>query len=211
MKDLIIVGASGCGREVLQWCKEINAASPTWNIKGFIDDNPDALKDCECDYAVLGSIAEWQPAESEVFAIGIASPAVKEKVVTSLVGRGAVFTSVIHPDAKIGSFNRIGCGVVLYPDCRVTVNASVGDYCIILNGTTVGHDAVIGDYTSICGGCAINGHVEVGKNVFISSHVTTVPGVKIGDDAFVGAGSAVLTRVRRGSRVFGVPAKKFEL
>ena len=33
MKDIIILGANGFGREVLQWIKDINAVKPTWNIK----------------------------------------------------------------------------------------------------------------------------------------------------------------------------------
>ena len=39
MKNLIIVAAGGCGREVLQWAKDINRIENRWNIKGFIDDN----------------------------------------------------------------------------------------------------------------------------------------------------------------------------
>ena len=50
MKDLIIIGASGFGREVLQIVKDINKAVMTWNIRGFLDDNLNALDDYECDY-----------------------------------------------------------------------------------------------------------------------------------------------------------------
>lgn len=38
MKDLIIVGAGDTSREILQIAKDINRASPMWNIKGFIAD-----------------------------------------------------------------------------------------------------------------------------------------------------------------------------
>ena len=43
MKDLIIVGASGFGRELVQWVEDVNANCPEWNILGFLDDNPNAL------------------------------------------------------------------------------------------------------------------------------------------------------------------------
>ena len=39
MKDLIIFGASGFGREVAWAVERINKASPTWNLLGFMDDN----------------------------------------------------------------------------------------------------------------------------------------------------------------------------
>lgn len=37
MKNLIIIGAGGCGRELLQWAKDINEIDKRWNIKGFLE------------------------------------------------------------------------------------------------------------------------------------------------------------------------------
>ena len=39
MKDIIIIGAGGIGREVIFIIEEINKQTPTLNILGFIDDN----------------------------------------------------------------------------------------------------------------------------------------------------------------------------
>ncbi len=53
MKDLYIIGAGGFGREVA-WCVErINDVTPTWNLKGF-DDNETRWKTKEDEYIVLG-------------------------------------------------------------------------------------------------------------------------------------------------------------
>ena len=41
MKDLIIIGASGFGREVAWLVERINKMAPTWNVIGFMDDNED--------------------------------------------------------------------------------------------------------------------------------------------------------------------------
>lgn len=44
MKNLYIVGASGCGREVLNIIKDIHAIRGVqWNIVGFLDDDLQAL------------------------------------------------------------------------------------------------------------------------------------------------------------------------
>ncbi len=58
MKDIIIVGASGFGREILRLIEKINEVSPTWKVLGFLDDNPDALK----GVSIIGSIKcpYWQ-------------------------------------------------------------------------------------------------------------------------------------------------------
>ena len=69
MKDIIIVGASGFGREVLAMIESINEKEPIWNVLGFIDDNLDALNGFDIKYKVLGRISEWQPTEKEEYVL----------------------------------------------------------------------------------------------------------------------------------------------
>jgi sugar O-acyltransferase (sialic acid O-acetyltransferase NeuD family) len=210
MKDIIIVGAGGFGREVLQWIKDINFMTMKWTVKGFIDDNPNALDGLECDYAVIGSIQDWQPNNNEVFACAVANPRTKENIVTLLKSKGAMFESVIHPIAGIGDWNNIGEGFIAYPNSRITVNVVVGDYVTLLS-SGIGHDAVIGDYSTISSYCDVTGGVQLGKRVFLGSHVTIIPGRKIGDDVYVGAGSVVIKNIKPNTKVMGNPAKKIIL
>jgi len=207
MKDLIIVGAGGFGRELLQWVKDINSINKKWMIKGFIDDNPSALAGLECDYAVIGSIKDWQPNNNEVFACAIAKPSIKEKVVTSLKLKGASFDSIIHPTSVIGDHNKIGEGLVAYPNSFISTNTTIGDFVTLLC-SSIGHDAEVADYSTISSFCDITGGVNIGRRVFLGSHVTIIPGRKIGEDAFLGAGSVVVTHVKEKTKVMGNPAKK---
>jgi hypothetical protein len=39
MNNIVIYGASGLGKEILQLLKVINNEKNYWNIQGFIDDN----------------------------------------------------------------------------------------------------------------------------------------------------------------------------
>ncbi len=207
MKEIIIVGAGGFGRELLQWIKDINKVEKRWIIKGFIDDTEAPLKRFECDYQVIGKIVDWKPSENEVFACAIASPRDKEKVVTLLKEKGAIFEKIIHPTAIIGDFNKIGEGFVAYPNSVVTVNTNIGDYVTLLI-SAIGHDAVIGDFSTISSYCDITGSVNIGKRVFLGSHVTIVPQRKIGNDAYLGAGSVVVTNIKENKKVMGNPARK---
>lgn len=210
MKELIIVGAGGFGRELLQWIKDINQVENKWIIKGFIDDNISALDNYKCDYKVIGTIKDCQPTEHEVFACAIASPKVKEKIVTELKTKGANFEQIIHPRASIGEFNQIGEGVVIYPKASLNVNITVGDYVTILS-SGIGHDVIIGDYSTISSNCGINGHVEIGERVFIGSNAAIVPSRKIGDDAFIAIGSIVVTHIKNNTKVMGNPARKITI
>ena len=39
MKDIVIIGAGGFGREVAWLIEDINKVNNEWNIVGFVDDN----------------------------------------------------------------------------------------------------------------------------------------------------------------------------
>jgi sugar O-acyltransferase (sialic acid O-acetyltransferase NeuD family) len=209
MKDIIIVGAGGFGREAVDLISAINKVEPIWNIKGFIDDNLNALEKARFPYSVIGSIKGWQPASDETFVIGIASPKVKEAVVTMLKERGAVFATLIHPFANVSEWARIGEG------CVVNGHASIGDGAVIGNyvhiaGSMIGQDSIIGDFSTTTGYTNI-ASARLGKRVMAGSHAVVLHGIKVGDDAIIGAGSVVVKNVKAGTTVFGNPAKKIEL
>ena len=58
MKDLIIFGASGFGREVAWAVERINKISPTWNLIGFMDDAEDIQGNKINGYPVLGKTGD---------------------------------------------------------------------------------------------------------------------------------------------------------
>ncbi|EHQ91830.1 acetyltransferase [Desulfosporosinus youngiae] len=206
MKDLIIVGAGGHGREVLEWVRDINEDNPTWNVLGFIDDNLNQLADKKCSYKIIGRIADWKIEKNQCFALGIASPVIKEKVTKLLRDRGAEFASVIHPTARIAESATYGLGFVAYPNSGIGPDAYVGDFVTLLS-SKIGHDAWVGDYTTISSHCGVNGDVRLGKRVFLGSHAAIVPKKRIGDDVYVGLGSVVINDVESNMKVFGNPAR----
>lgn len=207
MKDLVIVGAGGFGRELLEIVKNINSVNPTWNVLGFIDDNTEALDDKRCEYNVIGKISDWKVEEGQYFAMAIAKPAVKEKVAKSLLDRGAEFASIIHPKTRISESAKYGKGLVMYESSALGPDTELGDFVTLLS-TGIGHDAFIGDYSTISSHCGINGYVRLGKRVYVGSHACIVPSARIGDDATVGIGSVIVRNVKAGTTVFGNPAKK---
>ena len=207
MKDLVIIAAGGCGREVLQWTKDINEIEHRWNIKGFIDDNPEALNGILSDVPVISSIDGYNVLPDDEFVCCIGNSDVRERVVNKMKEKGAVFASVIHPSAVVADTCSIGDGVIVYPFALISDNAQVGDGCIINMYSSVAHDAVLGEFCTISAHCDITGKCLLGKRVFMGSSSHIVPGCKIGDDAYICAGSTVMTRVRSGIKVLGNPAK----
>lgn len=206
MNKIIIVGAGGFGRELLQWIKDINAVKPTWVIAGFIDDDVHALDGVETDTPIIGTIKDWQPQEDEEFALAMGSPALKRKIVGIMKAKGAKFATIIHPTALLSPFAHYGEGFIMFPYSKLSCNSTVGDFVTLLS-TPIGHDNVIGEYTVISGGCNIVRNVKIGKDVFLAAGVCIAQDVVIGDGAYLGLGSVVLKDVEAGKKVFGNPAR----
>lgn len=210
MKNLLIVGAGGFGRELLEWIKDINEVSPTWKIKGFLNDDLSAFDDYDCEEKIIGTIKDWNPKENETFVCGIASPQGKLKVVSLLRGKGAKFETIIHPSTIIGDNVTIGEGTVIAPRSLLTTNVRIGSFVTFLS-SDAGHDSSIGDFSTLSGKCSINGHVEIGQRAYLGNGSLIYPGKKVGDDAFIGIGSVVINNVKAGTKVFGNPAKRIDL
>lgn len=207
MKDLYIVGAGGCGREVLQIVKDIHKAEGLrWNIMGFLDDTEAPLAGKACDYGVVGTIVDYVPKENDVLAMAIADPSAKRALSGMLLERGAVFENIIHPDADLKEFSSMGMGNVIYGGFSMSNNVRIGNFTTLLS-SLIGHDVQIGDYTTISALCNITGDVTIGEGVFIGGSCAVVPHAVIEDNAYVGIGSVVLRRVKAGKKVFGNPAR----
>lgn len=207
MKNLIIVGAGGCGREVLQWAKDSNRAEKRWNIKGFLDDNAQALEGKKCDVQVIGSIKTYKPEKDDEFICAVGSPEMRKKIVQTIREQGGSFVNLIHPTAVVADTAQLGGGIVIYPYAVVSDHAVIQDYCIVNMHSAVTHDTCLGEYSTISAFCDITGNCRVGKRCFLGTGVKLVPGTVVGDEAFLCAGSVVMTKVRNGAKMMGNPAK----
>lgn len=208
MKNLIIIAAGGCGREVLQWAKDINSVCPRWKIKGFLDDDLKALDDVVCDVKILAKIDDYVIESDDEFACCIGNSDIRKKVIERLQKKGAKFVNIIHPTAVLSESCKLGEGIILYPFSIISDNAVLGDGCIINMYSSIAHDAVLGEYCTISAHCDVTGMCKVGNSVFMGSGANMVPGVKIGDRVFVCAGSTVMSNLKDDVKVLGIPARK---
>lgn len=213
----MLIAAGGCGREVLQWAKDINKENmqengiPKWNIKGFIDDNCSALDNVKCEVSILNTIDHYTICKDDQFVCCIGNGNVRQLVVEKLKSKGAIFANLIHPTAIISDTVKMGEGVIVYPFALLSDNAKIGDGCIINMHSSVAHDSVLGNFCTISAHCDITGMCMLGNKVFMGTTSNMVPGTKIGDDVYICAGSTVMAKVQRGRKVLGNPAKIVKL
>lgn len=207
MKTLIIIGAGGMGRTIFDIAHESLGYGKIFEIKGFIDDNLNSLDDFENYPPILGKISEYIPGENDVFTFSIGGE-VRKKCLGTLIQRGAEFINLIHSTARIGSNVRIGKGNIIGAFTTIGADAVIGDYNMIQSYTVIGHDAHIGNFNRIdthvtcVGGTKIKDETTIHTSAVISHRVT------VEDNAKVGACSFVIRKVKSGTTVLGVPAKK---
>jgi len=207
MKDLIIVGAGGFGREVLAWARE---SAGEWLVKGFLDDNPRALDGFGGDLPpILGAVAVYRPRPRDVFVCAMGQIESKRRCVGLVRANGGVFTNVIHATAVHSRRARLGMGVILCPYSIVSPDVELGDFVTVNLHSTVSHDSVVGRWSQLHCHVDITGGVTLGEGVLVGSHASVLPRLKVGAGAVVGAGSIVVRDVAPGVTVFGVPARPY--
>lgn len=209
MKHLIIIGAGGMGRQIHFDATCSKGYGTEWDIKGFIDDNLDALKDIEYKGypPVIGTIKDYQPMPEDVFTCSIGDVITKHKVCDLIESRGGEFINLIHKNVYLHPSVRIGKGVIISYEAGLGVDVTIGNFCLIQNGAIIGHDVKIGDYSRIDCRVILIGGVVIGSDVTIHTNSIISHNVVVGDGAKVGAMSFVIRRVKPGVTVQGNPAK----
>jgi len=207
MKKLLIIGAGGFGREVLEYALDIiEAGQADWEIGGFLDDKSHALENYSYEYKVVDTISTHKVSDEYVYICAIGDPEAKLKLGRKFLSDGAKFINIIHPKAKVGRTCKVGVGVVLCPESLITSDASVGNFVALNMRSVCSHDAVIGDGCTLSSFCDVTGFATLGEGVFLGSHTVICPSVKVGDYAVIGAGSVVLNDIPANKLAYGVPA-----
>lgn len=209
MKDLVIYGAGGQGRELLEIIEEINRESAEWNILGFIDDKLPPGGEV-CGYPLLGGFDFFNRCRKPVgVVLGFANCAAKEAVYEKIktLGEDVYFPIIVHPHSYVSTRASLAEGVAVARFCSVNVNARIGRCAVVNNKCEIAHDSVVGDFSSLMPSVNISGNVTIKERAFIGVQAAVLQGVTIGSDSIVGMCSTVLTDLPDGCTAVGSPAK----
>jgi len=209
MQDVIIIGAGGFGREVLDVFDAVNSIKPIFRVLGFIVDPRFGQAGAYVnDKPILGGFDWLGEHRSDFKAIcGVGAPEQRFHLVERAQLLGVDFCSVIHPDAILTSRVTIGKGVVITAGCIFTNNIRVGNHVQVNLDCTVGHDAVIEDFATISPGTHVSGKVIIRQGAFIGTGTNIIEKIEVGAWSTVGAGSAVIKDIHENGVAVGVPAK----
>jgi sugar O-acyltransferase (sialic acid O-acetyltransferase NeuD family) len=207
MRPLVIVGAGGFGREVLDLVRDINAVTPTFDFLGYLDDGDvDTVLLGRLGARVLGGSARLAELDAS-YVIAIASSGSRKAIGAIADSSHRVAATLRHPAAEVGSDVRLGEGSIVCGHAQLTTNIEVGRHSVVNRGCTIGHDVVIGDFVTIHPGVHVSGGVVIEDGATLGTGSVIVPGIRVGAGSVVGAGAVVARDVAPFVTVVGPVAR----
>lgn len=206
LKDLVIIGASGFGREVANIVEAINDNKPTWNLLGLIDDN--LTGETIEGFKIIANVNDLISYKNKPhIAIAIADYKTRKRLVKKFEEHAFNFATLIDPSARIGKKIEIGEGTIICMDTHFTTNIKIGKHCIINNSCGIGHDTQLSDFVSIMSNTVIGGDVYIGEGCYFGLSCSVINLINISECCKFGSGAIVVSDIPPHSLAVGVPAK----
>src|SRR5699024_8148959 len=173
MKDIVIIGAGGFGREVAWIIEDINKKNLQWNILGFLDDNEAVQGKHFGDYSVIGKLDYLLDKELNVV-IAIANPTIRRLIYNKLKHTKNIFPTLIHPNVILSKTVTFGQGIVVSAGTILTVDIIIDDFVLIDRLNNIGHDTRIEAFSTILPSATLSGNVHIAENVLIGTGTTII-------------------------------------
>jgi sugar O-acyltransferase (sialic acid O-acetyltransferase NeuD family) len=213
VRDLLLIGAGGFARETAEAVRAVNLAQPTWELLGFLDDDPQRRGALVDGLPVLAGIdaVHDHPAAQIVICTGrptnyVSRPRIAERLALD----DERYATVIHPTATIGSTCRVGVGSVLLAHVDLTADAAIGRHVAVMPQVVLTHDARVEDYATLGSGVRVGGGCRVGQGAYIGAGVCIREGLTIGERAMIGMSAVVTCDVPPERLWYGAPARDMD-
>jgi sugar O-acyltransferase (sialic acid O-acetyltransferase NeuD family) len=210
MKNLIIIGAGGYGREVYNLAIQCSEYGVDFVIKGFLDDNPNSLDGFDGYPGIIDSVKNYEIQKDDVFTCAIGTVKTKKYCVELILSKGGEFINLIHPTTIFNSNVKLGIGLIVFMYSNISNDCSISDFVTIQGFAGIGHDSKIGKWCHLNAYSFMGGFAILEEEVCLNTRATVLPNITVRKEATVGAMSLVIRNVKEGTTVFGVPAMKLK-
>ena len=181
MKDIVIIGAGGHAKVVLDILLEINKVENNINILGFLDDKKQGNI---YNISILGKISDLKKViknwKSINFIIAIGDNKLREEIYKK--NQELKFMTLIHPSAVIGNYTSIGNGTIVKANTTIGIGTKIGKFCLINSNVSVEQDCIIEDFVHIYPNVSIYGNNIIKDRLEIKSNSCIGEGKKIKDN-----------------------------
>ena len=211
MKDIVIVGHGGLAREVAFLIGEINRATPTWNLLGYIASDAGSVSKTVGRHTVQGT-DEWLLNNTKEIAVAVAigQPS-RLRTLHECFRRNPrlSFPNLIHPSVT-GDWERIAMdsGNILLNNASFTTDIKLGSLNIVNPGATIAHDCVLGSYNLINPGACLSGEVVLGDEILMGTGARVLQQLRLCSRSVIGAGAVVTRSIDKPGVYIGIPARE---
>ncbi|HLD00371.1 MAG TPA: N-acetylneuraminate synthase [Candidatus Nanoarchaeia archaeon] len=203
---IIILGASGFGKEVLSMLQSVPEMEPV----GFIDPNLELKGQVINGLPVLGGDEMLPKLRAEGISqavIAVGDYKARSKLASLLKNNGFNLPTLIHPQSYVNRRVKLGEGVLIYPGVVINADATIGNYVLVNSGCTIGHEVIVEDLVNINPGVNIGGNVRIKTGAYLGIGSSIIQKIVIGAGSIIGAGAVVIRDVPDFMVAVGVPAK----
>lgn len=186
MEKLLLVGAGGFGRVVLEHASTIYDCA-------FLDDGDATVVDGVPVIGKTAEMASFYP-EYKRLLVTIGNNKLRERLYKEAATIGFMFPNIIHLSAYVSPHAHIGSGCVILNNAVVQNNAKCGDGCILNPGVELHHDSTIGSNCLVYTNSVVRSLTHVGDRVWIGSTATVSTSAIVPDDAIIGDGEVFKAR-----------------
>lgn len=205
LKKIVLIGAGGFGKEVLQTILDCENESKMFEILGFIDDNKKLWGKTICDLKVLGG-SDWFEKNTDVgCVICIGDGDIRKKITKRLSKLNLSYPSIVHPSVLKSKFSKIGDGVIIQGFSYIMPDVVIGNHVHINMSCTIAHDTKIENFTTISTGVHINGTCLISEGSFLGSGSVIIDEIKIGPWSKIGAGAVMINNAISKQTYVGIP------
>lgn len=209
---IVVVGASGFGRETLDVLEAMRTSGLEIDIHGVLDDSPstenlERLRARKIEF--LGSTdAFLSSGDKKIkYVIGIGNPKVKEKIAGKFDQFGFHPFTAIHPSVILGSQTEIKPGSVICAGAIISTNVQLGFHTHLNPGVVIGHDSILSDFVSINPSATISGEVLILQSTLVGANATVLQGLTVGHHSIIGAAAVVTKDIPSDVVAMGIPAR----
>jgi len=212
MKNIVIYGAGGYGKEVACLVRAINKVQERWNMVGFIDDGLPIGTSNEYG-KVLGGIEVLQNMEEQLDVIlAIGNPTIQSDIAEKIVNPNIEFPNIIAPDALFLDLNMVSLGIgnIIGFRCIISCYVKLGNFNLLNSDVFIGHEAKIGNFNMFNPSVRISGQVTIGNINFFGVSSIVLQNRKIGNNTTISTNSVVMRHTQDNCLYIGNPAIKMK-
>lgn len=197
---LYLAGSGSFAVEVAEWAQDAGH-----EVGGLIELRDRSRVGSRIDGRTVVEAGPSRPGQSAVVAAGGS----RREHWRQLESHGWSARTIVHPRAWVASSARLGEGCIVGPGAVIGAASLIAEHTLLSRGVLIGHHVRVGAFVSVLPGANLASHTVLGDRTIVGMGAIIVDHTNVGADATIAAGAVVLADVAEGTRVQGVPARRY--